>query len=116
MELICIFPFVGNLMIRNGYFDKGGNIRTQGLQGLRSRSVWIFVVAVVVQMKMKKQARQNGSSNENVFAISSCFGYVHHHLSGVQHLFGLFVLFLRLFLDLGMRFVSQSGIGSADGQ
>lgn len=33
MELFCIFPFVGNLMMRNGYFDEEGNVHTQGFPG-----------------------------------------------------------------------------------
>eukprot|EP00977_Amphora_coffeiformis_P004315 scaffold906_cov151-Amphora_coffeaeformis.AAC.5 len=33
MELFCIFPFVGNLMMRNGSFDDEGNVHTQGFPG-----------------------------------------------------------------------------------
>lgn len=33
MELFCIFPFVGNLMMRNGTFDEHGNVLTQGFPG-----------------------------------------------------------------------------------
>lgn len=33
MELFCIFPFVGSLMMRNGTFDEKGNVLTQGLPG-----------------------------------------------------------------------------------
>lgn len=33
MELFCIFPFVGSLMMRNGSFDEKGNVLTQGFPG-----------------------------------------------------------------------------------
>lgn len=33
MELFCIFPFVGSLMMRSGSFDEKGNVLTQGLPG-----------------------------------------------------------------------------------
>ena len=33
MELFCIFPFVGYLMMRNGEFDEKGHVHTTGLPG-----------------------------------------------------------------------------------
>ena len=33
MELFCIFPFVGQLMMRNGTFDEDGNVITTGIPG-----------------------------------------------------------------------------------
>jgi len=33
MELFCILPFVGQIMMRNGYFDDDGNVITQGFPG-----------------------------------------------------------------------------------
>ena len=33
MELFCVFPFVGQLMMRNGYFDEKGNVITTGIPG-----------------------------------------------------------------------------------
>lgn len=33
MELFCIFPFVGQLMMRNGQFDEKGNVITTGIPG-----------------------------------------------------------------------------------
>jgi hypothetical protein len=33
MELFCIFPFVGQLMMRNGHFDEKGNVITTGIPG-----------------------------------------------------------------------------------
>lgn len=33
MELFCIFPFVGQIMMRNGEFDDEGNVYTTGIPG-----------------------------------------------------------------------------------
>ena len=33
MELYCIFPFVGQIMMRNGEFDEKGNVLTTGIPG-----------------------------------------------------------------------------------
>ena len=33
MELFCVFPFVGQLMMRNGTFDEDGNVITTGIPG-----------------------------------------------------------------------------------
>ena len=33
MELFCVFPFVGQIMMRSGYFDDEGNVITQGIPG-----------------------------------------------------------------------------------
>lgn len=33
MELYCVFPFVGQIMMRNGEFDEKGNVLTTGVPG-----------------------------------------------------------------------------------
>ena len=33
MELFCIFPFVGELMMRGGEFDDEGTVHTMGIPG-----------------------------------------------------------------------------------
>ena len=33
MSLFCVFPLIGQLMMRNGYFDEEGNVITTGIPG-----------------------------------------------------------------------------------
>ncbi len=33
MELFCIFPFVGQIMMRGGEFDDEGTVHTMGIPG-----------------------------------------------------------------------------------
>lgn len=68
MELFCILPVVGQIMMRRGYFDEDGNIITQGIPGT-------LKVSMVFSSEEDNETGETEWFNKRERFRDLCFGY-----------------------------------------
>jgi hypothetical protein len=68
MELFCIFPFVGQIMMRNGEFDEEGNVHSPGFPGS-------LKVSMVFSEDVNNQTGNTEWFNKRERFRDSLFGY-----------------------------------------
>lgn len=65
MELYCVFPIVGQIMMRSATFDDTGGIKTQGFPG-------------TMEVNMVFSDEANEETGETDWCKYACAYYVHH--------------------------------------
>jgi hypothetical protein len=68
MELFCIFPFVGQIMMRNGEFDEEGNVHSPGFPGS-------LKVSMVFSEDVNNETGKTDWFNKRERFRDSLFGY-----------------------------------------